>query len=870
MSKKINNIKDTIQFLKDNIPIQQVVSEATEVIQSGPDSYKALCCFHGEKTPSLMMTPSKGLYHCFGCKASGDVVSFYKDYYHISTTEAIYKLANTYGLDLTPYERELTDEEREKEEYARVCKKLQENMTQNLLDGVGSGLSRLEDREIFTDIIKEFGIGYTNQITDVLDGIDPKYTEILELDTPNMYIDALIYPLYDPYGTIVGFKTRPSWGGKLVDRSGRKLPKFMGTSKKFPLFIDNELYGFHIARKHMENGELVIVEGQHDVLSLHQVGVRNVAGSDGSAINLVKLKQLKDFGVRTVIIMYDGDAAGEKGAIRVAEESIKNNLGMAIKIARLPKDKDPDELVREGRVLEVREAIEHAVYGSQYLIDNIINGHKLDDITDKLDCMKRISPLINGVSPIEHDFVLQYIADKLGSTKGLVDDTIRFYQDQNKDVLIYNIDGEKIVLGEMLRNPEFRIRALTDMKTKDFYLGKHQIIFDMIREMVEQVIEIQPDTIMTVINNKGYKQLLNNGNYIQDIMLNFGEAIPAMEDILDKSVRRAVIDQSKQLIASMTNLSTNTPVTIDEAITGIEKACGGVEANKPLRAEQGAEDFMARLHSNMKHAGEITGIKLGNNFNNLTELINGLCPKKLVTVAANQSVGKTTILCNWLNEICVNQKKPWVHFTLEMSKEEIVDKIIAMRAGVSTQQIARGNLTDEEYRRVQEETINYYNGGLIIIDDKTTLEQITSDIRNLIRSDKIVGASIDYIQLMQIEKSKHKARWEDLGECSGVLKNDVAKKLGIPVVILSQLNKSATKADIASAEDGSGSYKIAQDSDIYITLKRKTEEEILDGGGIEAVGNITLNLDKNRGGQRAVLEDIFFEMNTQRMQELNI
>ena len=120
---------------------------------------------------------------------------------------------------------------------------------------------------------------------------------------------------------------------------------------------------------------------------------------------------------------------------------------------------------------------------------------------------------------------------------------------------------------------------------------------------------------------------------------------------------------------------------------------------------------------------------------------------------------------------------------------------------------------------------------------------------------------------MQKERSFNKQRYEELGDISGALKNDIAKKFNIPVVILSQLSRSAIKADIAKAEDGAGSYKIAQDSDIYITLKEKSLEEIQEGGGIEN-GNLVMNLDKNRGGQADVLTDIYFQKDIQRMVEI--
>ena len=122
---------------------------------------------------------------------------------------------------------------------------------------------------------------------------------------------------------------------------------------------------------------------------------------------------------------------------------------------------------------------------------------------------------------------------------------------------------------------------------------------------------------------------------------------------------------------------------------------------------------------------------------------------------------------------------------------------------------------------------------------------------------------------MSVERNKAKQRYEELGDISGILKTDIANKLDLPVIILSQLNRSALQKNIATAEDGAGSYKIAQDSDVYITLKEKTIEEIEEQGGIER-GNLVLNLDKNRSGQADVLLDIYFQREIQRMTEVRI
>lgn len=865
-NKRLIDLKQVIEHLKDRISIVDVINEVTETEKAGADLYKALCCFHNEKTPSLTMTPSKGLYHCFGCKESGDIISFYKKTQNISTVEAIYKLAEDYGIDISAFERDLTEEEKRLVELQKICSKVQIAMTAKLLETDSKGYQRMVDRDIDDETMAEFGIGYVERETDILGLMSDQDADLLEFTKPSMYTDAIIYPLFDPYGQIVGFKTRPYWNGRLVDNQGRKLAKFLGTSSKFPLFTEEHIYGFHIARKHLKEGRLILVEGQHDVLSLHQAGIKNVAGTDGTSLNEEKLKLLKEFGIREVIIAYDGDNAGMEASTRVAEQVISNSEGISVKIAKLTDNLDPDEMIRQGKKIEFLECIENATYGSQYLIDSLYDKLKPNSITGKLDYMKQLQPILAKVPKYELAFIVPYIAEKLGVHMSVVEDMIRHEQAKQSNVLLYNIDAEMIVLGEMIRNQDFRLEAMTEIKPKDFYLNKNMVVYELIAELEEQQMKVEIETLKMMMNNKGYKHLLSDGDYFEDIMLSFGESKPMKEDVIDKSMRRALMEEAEKLKSNAQDLKQRTVLVVESHLENVEKITS-VNNENLLTAQKGATDFMDKLHERMGKPNEITGMTLNDRFPNLTGLINGVQNKKLITISANQSVGKTTLLCNWLDEIAVTNKKPWVHFSLEMTSEEIVQKIIGIRAGVNTQQLEKGNITNEEYERVKQATIDYHEGGLILIDDQTTMEGIMNTCRKLIRTHNIAGISIDYIQLMSVERNRNKQRYEELGDISGALKNDVAKKLDKPVIILSQLGRSAIEANVAKAEHGAGSYKIAQDSDIYITLKEKSIEEI-EKDGIEN-GNLILNLDKNRGGRADVLMDVYFQRDIQRMMEVN-
>lgn len=862
--RKFRDIREVADYIKSHVDIVSEMSKVVNLEKAGNDLYKALCCFHVEKTPSLTVTPSKGLYHCFGCHASGDVINFVKDTRNVSTVEAIRYLANEYNLDLSRFERDLTIEEKRLMEMMEVNKAVRDRLHEQLMRRDNRGYEYLtKERGLNEETIKEFGLGYSRYPQDVIS--NTPWDKVLELDRPAMWTDAVVYPLHDPYGNVIGFKTRPYWNGRTVDEHGRKLPKFVGTSTNSPLHSGNHLYGLHIARRHIKNGRLIGVEGQHDVLKLHQAGIKYVVGTDGTNFNKEKLQTLQEFGIREFVVLLDGDDAGRESSLKIAEESLNNDTSVSIRIAKLPDGYDPDTFIDEYGATALLRIIHESVYPSQYLVDNILSQMSLNSVTSKLDFVHRVKTIIARTRAIEQKFLIDYVAEKVGVDPLTIEDTIKMSEANMSKYPLHNIEGERIVLGGILKDEEFRHEVIQVIRDDDWYLPRHREMFVTIRQMYNDSLPISPETLKMTINNRGLGKLFQDGVYVDEVYNSHGDYWVIFHDLMDKAVRRRLIKEAHNLNARAQNLSERVVFVIEDHISKIQQSFD-TPTDSLVDGKQGANQFMRTLHERMANAGQIVGISLGDNWRSTTSILNGIQRKKLITIAANQSVGKTTLLCNWLNEIAISQGLPWLHFSLEMPAEEVILKIIGLRAGVDSMRIQRGNLSDEEYARVSQAAQEYYNGGLIIDDRHTTLEQIISLSRKLVYTKGIRGVSIDYIQLMQKEHSKSRQRYEELGEISGGLKNDLAKKLDIPVIILSQLSKSATDAAIAKAEHGAGSYKIAQDSDVYITLKEKSEEEI-EQWGIEK-GNIVMNIDKNRMGRGDVLLDVLFQKDLQRMMEV--
>lgn len=872
----IADLRSAADYIKQHVDIIAVVETGMDLAKAGSDLYKGLCCFHEEKSPSMTVTPSKGLYHCFGCKESGDAITFYRKRHNLSTAEAIHKLAEDFNVDVTQFERELTPEEKHKQALyginAAISREFSSQLSPLTSGPSNRGYEYLVGRGIGPEVMETYGLGYCPDVSYLLGtlaklGVSDADARELLLDTDHaaMWTDAIVYPLHDYMGRVVGFKNRPYWNGQTVDQQGRKLAKFLGTSSKSPLHDDGHIYGLQIARRNLDRGRLILVEGQHDVLSGYGSDIKNVAGTDGTALNEEKLATLESIGVRELVVVYDGDSAGQEASLKIAKATAEWNTSITIKIASMPDGQDPDELLRANGKITFLRVVYESVYASQYLIDQLAASMPLVNVTQRIDFIKQVQPIISKAPRYEQVFLISYAAERVKVDDSVIEDMIRSEAARGARSVLYNIEGEKIVLGGMLRDEDFRTDVVLEMGKDDWYLPKHSTMYDMVATMHNDSVPISIETVKATMNNKGYNQVFAEGSYIDDLFATVGDHRTIKDDLIDKAMRRKLEKQADTLRRVVGDLRSRVVLAVEEHYDSVQKIVDAGNTQVISDAKTGAKTFMTTLLDRMQNPNQIVGIEL-DRFKSMTSLINGIQKKKLITIAANQSVGKTTLVANMLEDICVTQRIPWAHFTLEMPNEEMTTKIVGIRSGVNPQNIERGNLTDHEYRMVQQATIDYHEGGLILIDDITTMEGIMNQTRKLIRSHGIQGISIDYIQLMSIERRGNFKKYEEEGQISGALKNDVAKGLNIPVVILSQMSRRALDRDVQKAEDGQGAYKIAQDSDIYMILQEKSESEI-EEWGIEK-GNMILNLDKNRGGRGDMLLDLLFQRDIQRMMEV--
>lgn len=356
----------TIDRILDAAQIVDVVSEFVTLRRAGVN-YKGLCPFHNEKTPSFVVSPSKGLCKCFSCGKGGNVVHFIMEHEQMTYYEALKYLAKKYNIEVK--ERELSNEEKLAQsvrESLFIVNQFAANYFQNILynhiDGKSIGLGYFRQRGFRDDIIRKFQLGFSLDSRDALaqEALKKGYkTEFLtktglcyETDDHRLrdrFWGRVIFPVHTLSGKVVAF------GGRVL-KTDAKTAKYVNSPESEIYHKSNELYGIYFA-KHaiVKQDRCYLVEGYTDVISMHQAGIENVVASSGTSLTTGQIRLIHRF-TNNITVLYDGDMAGIRASIRGIDMLLEE--GMNIKVVLLPDGDDPDSFARKHNATEYQDYIE--------------------------------------------------------------------------------------------------------------------------------------------------------------------------------------------------------------------------------------------------------------------------------------------------------------------------------------------------------------------------------------------------------------------------------------------------------------------------------------------------------------------------------
>ena len=374
--------QQTIERIRSAANIVDVVSEYVTLKRAG-SSFRGLCPFHDDTTPSFSVSPSRGLCKCFACGEGGDVVHFIMKKEQLGYYDALRFLAKRYGIEIE--ERELTDEERrsqnERESLYAVnewaCNYFSDTLKNNE-EGRTIGMAYFRSRGFRDDIIEKFRLGFSTSSFDAMTNAALKagYKEEYLVETGicgksdkgktyDKYHGRVIFPWFSVSGKVVGF------GGRKLDAATKGVQQKYINSPESPIYHKaNELYGLFQAKQAISKEQNVyMVEGYTDVISMHQCGIFNVVANSGTALSEAQISLLHRF-TNNITLLYDGDAAGQKAALRGTDMLLAR--GMRVKILLLPDNDDPDSFARKHNATEFCE---------------YVNSHQVDFITFKTNLL---------------------------------------------------------------------------------------------------------------------------------------------------------------------------------------------------------------------------------------------------------------------------------------------------------------------------------------------------------------------------------------------------------------------------------------------------------------------------------------------------
>ncbi len=496
---------ESIESLKNSIDIVDVVGSFIELKKAGAN-YKANCPFHGEKTASFVVSPSKQIYHCFGCGAGGDSVKFVMEIEKLSYVEAIEKLASMFNFSLR-----YTKGSGDFGESKRVLESIQKWYVKNL-DSNEAARKYLQNRGISSSSIESFEIGYVSSSQEVMHFLQsqlfplPKAEEagIIARGEKGEYyarlVERITFPIYSANGAIIGF------GGRTM---GSHPAKYINSPQTRLFNKSRILYGYHKAKESIyAHKKLIVCEGYLDVIMLHQAGFKEAVATMGTALTPEHLPLLRK-GDPKIILAYDGDKAGVAAALKAAQ--MLSISGFDGGVVLFPDGQDPADMVARGKSEALAKLFREAKPMIPFVIEMIAQGYNLSEPREKEAAFMAIKGFLSSLSQIMQDAYMPIASTVLGLApsffaKGAAISRVRETVTRHKEDI-----AQLSILKTLLEKP-FLIDDVLNVIDAGMF-GQYQSMFEMlVREETghPQLVRLSIDDTLQVLDEEELKANLCN------------------------------------------------------------------------------------------------------------------------------------------------------------------------------------------------------------------------------------------------------------------------------------------------------------------------------------------------------------------------
>jgi DNA primase len=511
-----------IDDLKSHADIVQVVQERVPLRRAGT-SWKGLCPFHGEKTPSFNVHGDQGYFKCFGCGVGGDVIKFVELYEKLSFPEAVRQLASRFGLPVPEAEDSKQDAEanRDREALLKIHEVAADWFREQLASAAGAAARRLlSDRGITSEMIARQGIGYAPSAREALKNhltkagfpaaVLARSGLVVQRDSGTVidrFRTRLMIPIHRDNGAIIAF------GGRAME-AGQK-PKYLN-SPETPIYVKGRtLYGLHLSKSAISRTKhAVMVEGYFDWAQAYQAGITNVVASSGTALTPAQVRLLKRFASK-VVLSFDPDAAGQGAAARSSELLVAE--GFQVNVAMLPPGDDPDNFIRKHGGPAYQEKLRVSTPYLEYLLDRTAVEHDFNRDDSRREFLGK---MLTIAARIPDAAARDQFADRLAHKARITEEVVRAeirkaavqkqttVEERRIPVLTQLKTAEKGLIWALLHQPAECLDVLSDLDEQDLMGLASEQILRQARSLQDLPPESLPATLIERLT-RGEAQLVS-------------------------------------------------------------------------------------------------------------------------------------------------------------------------------------------------------------------------------------------------------------------------------------------------------------------------------------------------------------------------
>lgn len=404
-----------LEEIRDKVDIYELISQYVNLKRSGAN-YIGLCPFHNEKTPSFSLSPSKGIFKCFGCGEGGDVISFVMKREGLGFREAIKFLADKYNIELRQAHYSKKDKElKDKAQRFYEINRQAALFFYNNLKNSKLGMNYLRKREISPAVINKYGLGFANDSWDNLKNhllsLGYKEEELVEINllssskgkTYDRFRNRIMFPIIDTKGRVIAF------GGRVL---GDEKPKYLNSSENLIFHKGSNLFNLNLISKEASRDKIILVEGYMDVISLYNSGINYSVASLGTSLTQAQAGLIKRY-AKDIYICYDGDSAGINATVRAID--IMLSEGISPKIISLAEGLDPDEYIKKYGKISFEGQVANGKSFLDFKIDNLKGKYNLSSSDGLSKFTMEAGKILSSIkNPIERDVYMKNFCKTYG------------------------------------------------------------------------------------------------------------------------------------------------------------------------------------------------------------------------------------------------------------------------------------------------------------------------------------------------------------------------------------------------------------------------------------------------------------------------